>query len=122
MISKRLGPHTCLARPSPNDLSIDDSALAGQGEHRIANAREAGRELAAVLRENDDVIASLVKLAAIPVEFYFVKPSVAGGWSNTQRRLSGDDERRSTQHRIEYTSIALRGEDATQPGRQLEFL
>jgi len=52
-----------------------------------------------------------VELAAVAVEFHFVKPRVAGGWSDTQGRLSGDDERRDTQHKIEYTSIKLRGEE-----------
>jgi hypothetical protein len=60
-----------------------------------------------IIRENDDVIACLVKLAAVPVEFAFVKPRIAGGWSDTRRRLNGDDERRGTQHGLEYTTVRL---------------
>jgi hypothetical protein len=63
------------------------------------------------LRENDHVITSLVELAAVAVEFHLVKPGVAGWWSDTQGGLSGNDERRGTQHRIEYTSVRLRGEE-----------
>src|SRR5262245_48919266 len=62
-------------------------------------------ELPAVLRENDNVISSLVELAAIPVEFDLVQPRVSGRWLDAQGRLSRDDERRGTQHRLEYTTI-----------------
>jgi hypothetical protein len=62
---------------------VDDGALAGQGRVSTA-ARKAVRELAAVLRKNDDGIASFGELAAVPVEFHVVKPRLAGGWSDTQ--------------------------------------
>ena len=50
-------------------------------------------ELPAVLRENDNVISSLVELAAIPVEFDLVEPLLASGSSLTSLAYIGSMKR-----------------------------
>src|SRR5262245_40683164 len=94
-------------------LPIDDRTPAGQAQQRIADARKAVRKVAAILGEGEDVLAGHVGLAAVAVEYHLVQPGVAHGKSHTQGGLSRDDERRNTQHRLEYTTGDVGREVAT---------
>jgi hypothetical protein len=46
-----------------------------------------------LLEKSYSVLTGLVRLDAVAVEFYLAQPGLAGGRSETQRRLGGNDER-----------------------------
>jgi hypothetical protein len=57
---------------------------------------EAVREVVSVLRENEGVIAGLMRLAAIAVELHLVQPGVATWRTDSQGGLDGNDARTGT--------------------------
>ena len=68
-------------------LRINDGRLCRQMREGMCDDRETRREVHPVAGLDDDVLAFLVQLDAVAVEFDLVQPAVAFGWAITKRRL-----------------------------------
>ena len=60
-----------------DDLRVDDRALGRQVLQRVGDCRPPRREVGAIAREDRDILAGLVQLDAVAVEFHLVQPAIA---------------------------------------------
>jgi hypothetical protein len=73
---------------------INDAGFARQPRDRTSDVAEAGCEILAVFRKDDNLVAALMKLLPVAVELDLVTPAFAGG-----RRLLFDGLARRDEER-----------------------
>ena len=76
-------------------LCIDDDGLGRQMHERVRDGGKAAGENVPVAGVDRDVLAILVQLHAVAVEFDLMQPAVAFWRGIAETGLSGDDERRA---------------------------
>src|SRR5258706_16349472 len=85
-------------RVTRNDLTIEDDGLGGECAHRVRNRRVPFGEVGAVLGKDRNVLAVLMQLHAVAVEFYLVQPPRTGWRLLAQGCPRREDEWGATQH------------------------